>query len=187
MYMVYMVLGVFFIIVFGVQLFYEVVYLGKSLDSEDGEEELIGHPVRFNNSIMIAVTEANETPDWENKNWKVTCLIFMALICSGVFVALGALAIWHARLISRGETSIEGNINKTETKRYALQNKIYTNPYNFGRKKNWQLFLGLVEGRNWLHLIFPSAHKPLGNGLTWKTVYSDDEDSCDEIHTSKIK
>jgi len=32
--------------------------------------------------------------------------------------------MWHARLISRGETSIEANINKAETKRLAEKNKV---------------------------------------------------------------
>lgn len=91
-------------------------------------------------------------------------------------LALGSLTVWHSKLISRGETSIEGNINKTEAAKYAKQNKIYINPYNFGWKNNWALFLGLNEGRTWFHLIFPSPHKPLGNGLMWKTMYSSDED-----------
>lgn len=85
--------------------------------------------------------------------------------------------MWHGRLISRGETSIEGNINKTEAARYAKYNQFYINPYNFGWKKNWKLFLGLDDERTWLHVIFPSAHKPIGNGLVWKTVYSDDEEA----------
>lgn len=75
-----MTLGVFFIIVFGVELAYEAVWLGKSLDGDD--EELIGHPVRFNNSLMIAVTEADGT-ELDTRNWKVSCIIFMALICAG--------------------------------------------------------------------------------------------------------
>jgi hypothetical protein len=41
-----------------------------------------------------------------------------------VLIALGALTMWHARLISRGETSIEANINKAETKRLAEKNKV---------------------------------------------------------------
>jgi palmitoyltransferase len=41
-----------------------------------------------------------------------------------VFIALGALTLWHARLIGRGETSIEANINKAETKRLAARNKV---------------------------------------------------------------
>lgn len=65
----------------------------------------------------------------------------------GVLVALGGLASWHSRLISRGETSIEANINKAETIRLAGLGRTYVNPYNFGSRKNWRIFLGLVQGR----------------------------------------
>jgi palmitoyltransferase len=41
-----------------------------------------------------------------------------------VLIALGSLTLWHARLISRGETSIEANINKAEKKRLAEKNKV---------------------------------------------------------------
>lgn len=71
----------------------------------------------------------------------------MAITCSAVVVALGTLCSWHAKLITRGETSVEAHINQSERKRLLLQNKIYINPYNFGPKKNWRLFLGLVRGR----------------------------------------
>nr|CAD7461206.1 unnamed protein product [Timema tahoe] len=104
----------------------------------------------------------------------------MAFINFGVFVALGSLAVWHARLISKGETSIEANINKAETKRLSTLNKVYENPYNFGRKKNWRIFLGLVRGRTWRHVVFPSNHKPVGIGLTWDTVHSDSEEETDK-------
>lgn len=100
--------------------------------------------------------------------WKRRAIIYMALInCGtllnrllyfikvinykfvflGVFFALGALTMWHSHLIGRGETSIEANINKAETKRLQQFNKSYVNPYNFGQKKNWKIFLGLVQGR----------------------------------------
>lgn len=62
-------------------------------------------------------------------------------------IALGLLTMWHIKLIYRGETSIEAHINAKETKRLAAQGRIYRNPYNFGPKKNFQLFLGLVDGR----------------------------------------
>lgn len=41
-----------------------------------------------------------------------------------MLIALGSLTVWHARLISKGETSIEANINKAETKRLAEKNKV---------------------------------------------------------------
>ena len=62
-------------------------------------------------------------------------------------MALGGLASWHSRLIDKGETSIEANINKAETIRLQRLGKIYVNPYNFGSRKNWIIFLGLVQGR----------------------------------------
>lgn len=62
-------------------------------------------------------------------------------------MALGGLASWHGRLISNGETSIEGNINKTEFARLASYGRIYVNPYHFGSRKNWRIFLGLVGDR----------------------------------------
>lgn len=98
-----------------------------------------------------------------------TCLVYAALLCLGVFLAIGALTMWHARLITRGETSVEAHINKKERERLAKEGKIYKNPYNFGPKRNWILFLGLTDGRNLLHVLFPSKHKPEGDGLRWHT------------------
>lgn len=72
----------------------------------------------------------------------------MFFVIVGVFFALGALTMWHSHLISRGETSIEANINKAETKRLKQLSKSYVNPYNFGQRKNWKIFLGLVQGRS---------------------------------------
>lgn len=43
---------------------------------------------------------------------------------STVGVALGALTIWHAVLISRGETSIERHINSKETQRLAKRGRV---------------------------------------------------------------
>lgn len=69
-----------------------------------------------------------------------------------VTIALGSLTIWHVKLIKRGETSIESHINMSETKRLAALGKIYTNPYDFGPRKNLLLFLGLVRKRYVLHI-----------------------------------
>lgn len=94
--------------------------------------------------------------------------------------------------------------------------QVYVNPYNFGRRKNWVLFLGMINGRfvtfcnsfsifsavptrvdvislvlvnfyrDWRHVLFPSTHLPVGNGLHWKTVHSDSEDE-DYTETDKLK
>ncbi|XP_055879545.1 palmitoyltransferase ZDHHC16-like isoform X2 [Biomphalaria glabrata] len=98
-------------------------------------------------------------------------IILQFLLCAGVAVALGLLGIWHARLISRGETSIEQHINKRERIRMRKKNLVYRNPYNFGFIKNWKMFLGLGKGRTFFrHILFPSCHDPLGDGIMWETV-----------------
>ncbi|KAJ6640315.1 Palmitoyltransferase ZDHHC16 [Pseudolycoriella hygida] len=187
LYMVYTTIGTLFIILFGAEIGYNALWMG------DGEgwletEPLEGHPIRFNLSgHIIPVTEMNEYGDegiiqaihddlpipheLTNNAAKHRAIIFMAFICVSVTIALGSLTIWHVKLIKRGETSIEAHINISETKRLAALGKIYTNPYDFGPRKNILLFLGLVRKRTWWrHVLLPSPHKPEGNGLTWYTV-----------------
>lgn len=99
--------------------------------------------------------------------WKRKAVVFMAITCVSVCIALGSLMIMHGRNISKGETSVEAYINASMRKLYPT----YKNPYNFGRRKNWKLFLGLTHGRTFVrHVLFPSWHKPAGNGLTFDTV-----------------
>uniref|UniRef100_A0A8C7YL43 Palmitoyltransferase n=1 Tax=Oryzias sinensis TaxID=183150 RepID=A0A8C7YL43_9TELE len=51
-------------------------------------------------------------------------IVYMWVLTSTVGVALGALTVWHAVLISRGETCIERHINKKETNRLAKLGKV---------------------------------------------------------------
>ncbi|MBZ3874541.1 putative palmitoyltransferase ZDHHC16 [Sciurus carolinensis] len=91
-------------------------------------------------------------------------------ICnSSVALALGALTIWHAVLISRGETSIERHINKKERRRLQAKGRVFRNPYNYGCLDNWKVFLGVDTGRHWLtRVLLPSSHLPHGNGMSWE-------------------
>ncbi|KAF2884869.1 hypothetical protein ILUMI_21288 [Ignelater luminosus] len=182
-----MIVGVLFIIIFGFDLAYTAIWL-TSEDSDDPELE--GHPVKYNKTgALIPVTDilyldvSALVEDDMNQGyepispWRRRAIIYMALINCGVLVALGGLASWHSRLISRGETSIEANINKAETTRLQNLGKVYINPYNFGARKNWRIFLGLVQGRSWfMHVLLPSWHEPIGDGLTWHTVHDEGVD-----------
>ncbi|KAF2346769.1 hypothetical protein FHG87_022475, partial [Trinorchestia longiramus] len=94
-------------------------------------------------------------------------LISRPSLCAGCFLSLGALGAWHARLISRGETSVEQHINSKERKRLLQLGQVYKNPYNFGVWMNWQVFLGIQPGSFFRHVLFPSCHAPLGTGMTW--------------------
>ncbi|XP_057335439.1 palmitoyltransferase ZDHHC16A [Microplitis mediator] len=175
-YMAFTVLGVGFLMLFGVEIAYQEYFPSQDPD-------LQGHPVRINNSVIIPVTESmdhlspEELLEISRKNEEIKehdlrrrLILFAALICVATFAALGALTFWHAGLIARGETSIEARINSTEAAKYDNLGKTYENPYDFGPRKNWEIFLGL-RGRSWWHILMPSAHKPDGDGLVWETIY----------------
>lgn len=53
-------------------------------------------------------------------------MVTLLLSRSSVAVALGGLTLWHAMLITRGETSVERHINRKETKRLREQGKVAT-------------------------------------------------------------
>lgn len=156
-YMTFMVIGCAFLMTFGFEIFYE---------------EFIEH-WGITSSEEVKANLAEKYPDENLGVFTRRSLVFYeTFMTSACFVTLGALTLWHARLIQAGQTSIEAHINKSETKRMAELGKSYRNPYNFGPWFNWYLFLGLVNGRGWLSVFFPSTHKPVGEGLSWNTVYS---------------
>ncbi|XP_074501842.1 palmitoyltransferase ZDHHC16A isoform X1 [Sebastes fasciatus] len=95
-------------------------------------------------------------------------IIYMWVLTSTVGVALGALTMWHAVLISRGETSIERHLNSKERQRMEKRGRVYKNPYNYGKLNNWKIFLGVQKRSHWLtRVIIPSGHAPLSDGLKW--------------------
>ncbi|XP_025906433.1 palmitoyltransferase ZDHHC16 isoform X1 [Nothoprocta perdicaria] len=95
-------------------------------------------------------------------------IVYLWVLCSSVALALGALTLWHAALITRGETSIERHINKKERQRLQKKGKVFRNPYSYGGWNNWKVFLGVDVPRHWLtRVLLPSPHLPHGTGLSW--------------------
>lgn len=88
---------------------------------------------------------AQQAAERKETEYRRKLIVLAALICVSTLAALGALTWWHAGLIARGETSIEGRINSTLEKKFKAQGKKYQNPYDFGPKENWRLFLGLKD------------------------------------------
>lgn len=153
-YMAYTVIGVIFVVIFGIQIGYEVLVLGDGGGWVEGEVEgLVGNPIKINSTgHLISVTEADymslgmspvqhdDLPAGENNDPIVySCLVFMAIISIAVLLGLGSLTVWHYILISKGETSVEYYINKTERKRLRTIGKDFTNPYDYGRRANFKL------------------------------------------------
>ncbi|XP_016951073.1 palmitoyltransferase ZDHHC16 [Drosophila biarmipes] len=188
LYMAYTTLGCLFLILFGLEIGHKYLWLDNG-ETWTEIEPLEGQPVKFNLSgHIIPVTHPHEYDEFmlppaihnlptplvdedAPSPGRRRALWFMAFTNVAVVLALGSLSIWHAKLISRGETSVEAHINEAERKRLLQQQRIYINPYNFGTKKNWKLFLGLVRGRSfWRTVLLPSWHKPEGTGLSFHTV-----------------
>ncbi|XP_048005288.1 palmitoyltransferase ZDHHC16 [Leguminivora glycinivorella] len=195
LYMAYMVAGVTFVIFAGIDIGYQVIWVndtGGIIPHND--PDLVGHPVRMNQSGVLVpvkviveydsinsprehelpVPPITETQRIAAHPWKRKAVIFMAFTCVSVLFALGTLVIMHGKNVGRGETSVEAHINASLRKTQADS---FRNPYDFGRRKNWKLFLGLTQGRTFArHVLLPSRHAPAGSGLTWHTVHDTAED-----------
>ncbi len=160
LFMLSMVVGCFYVMLFGFEIFYDELMNGEWEDCHS----------------ILSLHRRN-------------LIVFEAFITTSTFFLLGGLMLWHAKLIHQGQTSIEAHINKAEYLRLKKIGKTYKNPYDFGPYHNWALFLGLVEDRSWASLWWPSKYAPKGDGLEWDTVYSCDvkwNESFKLIDNSKL-
>ncbi|CAL8101995.1 unnamed protein product [Orchesella dallaii] len=105
---------------------------------------------------------------WTKHGIRLT-IFYAGFLCVGASLALGGLFLWHAKLITNGETSIEYHINRSERKKLGAA---FVNRYDLGKLKNWKLFLGLDQpGRSFFrHILLPSSHAPTGNGYDWSHI-----------------
>ncbi|XP_047465935.1 palmitoyltransferase ZDHHC16B isoform X2 [Mugil cephalus] len=100
-------------------------------------------------------------------------IVFLWVLTSSVAVALGGLTLWHAILISRGETSVERHINRKEANRLRDKGKVFRNPYHQGKMNNWKLLFGVEETRHWFtRVLLPSSHLPSGDGMMWDYIFA---------------
>ena len=158
LYMVYTVLGCLFLMAFGLEILWYEVFPTEN------------HDLSITNDMTISQehnTTSGDPPQKHVEEFSLfsrrSLIMYETFITTGCFLVLGGLCIWHGRLISRGETSIEAHINQSERKRLReLNGKPYRNPYDFGAWHNWCLFLGMIEDRGWQCVLFPSSHKPQG-------------------------
>ena len=171
LYMIYTVLGCLFLMILGFEILWYEVFPYNNQD-----EELQLEPGGMHNVTSQEHMYDLDPPSAEEQFSlfsRRSLIMYETFVTSGCFLVLGGLCIWHARLISRGETSIEAHINQSERKRLReLGNKPYRNPYDFGSWYNWCLFLGMIDNRGWSCVLFPSSHNPHGKQIyhTWTPV-----------------
>ncbi|XP_065556191.1 palmitoyltransferase ZDHHC16B-like [Artemia franciscana] len=142
LFMVYICIGCAFIVFLGYEIGMEEMFGMKTQKSE-----VEGFAVSNNGTHYISLVEShaieNQAP--RPRNWRRSAIIFEALITVAVFLALGALTLWHTRLITRNETSIEALENSDVRNKMKESGKIFRNPYDMGSLNNWKHFLGLTK------------------------------------------
>ncbi|XP_031559507.1 palmitoyltransferase ZDHHC16-like isoform X2 [Actinia tenebrosa] len=154
---IYMCLGSFYVAVCSWELFMEHFFDDKKTEKDKSTE------TQMQEKIAVMFGRYRSYSDFEHNS-----IIFVFMLCSAVSLALGFLTAWHVLLIVKGETSIELHINKSNRIAFRKKGYVYTNPYDYGRWENWKLLLGIVNGRSWASVLWPSSHHPYGDGLTWK-------------------
>ncbi|XP_067377057.1 palmitoyltransferase ZDHHC16A isoform X2 [Channa argus] len=170
----FMTLGCVYCSISGRNLFldaYNALERFKHLDMEKPGVQVTGMGLLIGLLPPGQTTYQTPAPSYTFKDKMIhKSIIYMWVLTSTVGLALGALTIWHAVLISRGETSIERHINSKETKRMAKWGKVYRNPFNYGKMNNWKIFFGVEKKSHWVtRVLLPSGHTPHGDGLTWDT------------------
>jgi len=104
--------------------------------------------------------------------WRHRFIVIEAIITILLFLLLGLLIRYHAKLITNGETCIERHENRKAREHYRNLNRHYRNPYDFGSRTNWRIFLGFDRNRNpWRHILLPSSYPPIGDGFSWTTIH----------------
>lgn len=72
---------------------------------------------------MIINENAPDRDNYKEYYYHVAVL-YQFILCSGITLALGLLMLWHAKLISAGETSIEVHINSNQRKKFRKMNLV---------------------------------------------------------------
>ncbi|KFM74080.1 putative palmitoyltransferase ZDHHC16, partial [Stegodyphus mimosarum] len=153
MFCIYSWVGIVFVIIFGIPIAYDH-FFGSSENNSfspiliNVAKDIAKHVIFKTHLLQKDDVHYQNVPsnstDLINK-WPDTlyhsCIVYAALVCVAVLFILGGLLAWHSRLITNGETSIEGHINKKERERFLKEGQIYKNPYDFGPAKNWKIFL----------------------------------------------
>lgn len=181
MFLIYALIGCLFLIMIGYQPVYSIMFNNPTTFDfyyENVNDILIVYPVNESYDRKIVYLRSSWQPTvfplsyyLETHQFRFKSAMFISFVLVVLMISVLVLSLWHGKLITYGETSVEFLKNKYEMiKRQKEGGEMFKNPFDFGWKTNWRIFLGLYGGRTfWRHILLPSTHKPLDNGIRWTT------------------
>lgn len=81
------------------------------------------------------------------------------MLCAALLFAILLLGGFHIYLVLTAQTTIEFHANWSHRTRARKAGKKWKNPYDQGRKRNWQQVYG---NQHWLLAMMPSRREPEG-------------------------
>eukprot|EP00743_Colponemidia_sp_Colp-15_P007332 GILK01007917.1.p1 GENE.GILK01007917.1~~GILK01007917.1.p1 ORF type:complete len:293 (-),score=-7.03 GILK01007917.1:150-1028(-) len=95
-------------------------------------------------------------------------LSFSVVMAGAIWFALSCLWGWHVYLVLNGMTTIEFYGQTTRQATDRAQGTITLHPWDLGRTKNFEHFLG--PSRFPFEWALPSFKRPVGDGMTYRRV-----------------
>lgn len=118
----------------------------------------------------LPVHELIRLGDLSRQGYLSTLVDFAFVLSITIWLALSGLLGWQSYLISTGQSNVEFYINRENKRKAAAAHEQWSgNVYDQGWKRNWILFLGLLDGtKSWLRLLCPVTQTPVGDGIDWR-------------------
>jgi len=101
------------------------------------------------------------------------------LISVGVLFAISVLLGWHVFLVASGQTTIEYYANKNKANQARFRGGAYFNDYDLGMTRNFEGIFGKTSYP--LQWMMPSSREPPGDGMNWQTCKTAFLDQFDNV------
>jgi len=98
------------------------------------------------------------------------CISLSWIIAFCIFIALCLLGGFHVYLVITNQTTIEFHSNSVSKDKAKRKGELWRNPYDLGRRRNFQEVFGPNDFCRGLWLVPYIAKRPLGDGLTFASM-----------------
>lgn len=123
--------------------------------------------IAFGSSLFYHEVVMGETEFVWKSEWAYVRFLFSFILCVLMFVAVGAMVVWHTYLIATGQSLIEffGNMDSKEDR--FVTGSGFFNEHDFGIRTNFKIFFNLTKNNHWITIFLPVPISPFGDGIHW--------------------